>query len=156
MSAPLPPTTGPGRLALRMLVNGPDWRSARSARAELAGADLHRLHIELVLDAVQNLVADLPAVPQVDDLESLRGQGLVAEPPEGAHVLYRAVAVVGQGRGPRPPLHVARAQLLEMRGPRPRLAGELLEAGEGRLRRRVPRALLLLGQREVSAQTEAA
>src|SRR5262245_20371089 len=143
-------------MARATLVRGLGSRLGRSARAELARADLHRLHVELVLDAVQDLVADLAAVPQSDDPEPLRGKGLVPEPPEGAHVFHRALAVVAEGRGSRPALRVARAQLLEMRGPRPRLAGELLEAGEGRLRRRVTRALLLLGQREVSAQTEAA
>src|SRR5215475_12659562 len=39
MSAPLPPTTGPGRLALRMFVNGSGQSSARAADAEPRGEE---------------------------------------------------------------------------------------------------------------------
>src|SRR5262245_18431311 len=96
--------------------NKPGWGSTRSARSALARAYLHRLYVELVLDAVKDLVADFAAVPQADDPQSLRGEGFVPEPPEGAHVLHGALAVAAaQGRGVRPPLRVARAELLEVR-----------------------------------------
>src|SRR5262249_39756776 len=154
-SAP-PPPPPPAPMARATLVRGLGSRLGRSARAELARADLHRLHVELVFDAVQDLVADLAAVPQADDAEPLRVEGLVAEPSEGARIFQRALAVIpAQGRSVRPPLRVARAELLEMRGAGPRLAGELLQAVESRLYRRIARAQLFVGQGGVLAGPEA-
>src|SRR5215813_2897222 len=90
-SAP-PPPPPPAPMARATLVRGLGSRLGRSARAELARADLHRLHVELVFDAVQDLVADLAAVPQADDAEPLRVEGLVPEPSEGARIFQRALA----------------------------------------------------------------
>src|SRR4029453_15895534 len=126
-------------------------------RAELARSDLHRLHVELVLEPMENLVADLTPIAQSDYAPPLGRDGLVTKPPERAQIRGGAGAVaVADGGGAGAPLRIAGAELLQVGGPRPRLRFELLEPGEGRVHRRVAGADLLVGEGGVVAKTQAA
>ena len=126
-------------------------------RAELARSDLHRLHIELVLEPMENLVADLTPIAQSDHPPPLGRDGLVPEPAERAQVLGRAGAVaVADGGGAGAPLRVAGAGCSRWAGRAHGSASSSSSRARAASTRGVAGADLLVGEGGVVAKTQAA
>src|SRR3954453_5025980 len=150
------PTAGSARAGGAVARKAPATSSARrrdmarTLTARRTESDLQAgvLEIQLALEPVHDVVGDVAAVAQADDLAPLRLQPLAHERLVGGRAVLDPFVVVGEpGAGGEPALAVAvhAAHPLDRFVARPLLALELLDPGERRLgRHQPPRELLAL------------
>src|SRR5712691_12100708 len=115
-----------------------------AGRAQLAYTDSQGFDVQLMLNLMEDRIADGPFVAQGDDRQAFRRERLVPEPSKRLGGLRRAVRIVGRRvREAADALRVVHAQPVQVFREGPRLGVELIQTRERRRRGMLARVRLL-------------